>query len=470
MSNQQGQLVRSVTLSAATILVISSVIGSGVYKKAAPMSGELMSPKLVLLAWVLGGLVSLFGALSNAEIAGMMADSGGEYVYFRKIYGKFTAFLWGWTTFAVIKTASISSIAYVFSMSLNSLFELPKLSPEWDQMLLGGLFKPFENIGVKLLTIILILLLTYINTLGLKGGAGLSNWLTRLVIVGLSLIVISGLIWGHGSMANINTPSVNYVERGWFDPAFLSALFSAMLAAFWGYEGWNTVGFIAGEIKEPNKNLPLALAGGLAVIIVTYLLVNFTYMYVMPIDQIMAVSKTQIVAVEVVRTFAGTWGTTLLSILILLTTLGCTNATILMPPRVYLTMARDGLFFPKAANIDPVTNTPNSALWIQGIWACILVLSGSFDQLTDMLIFAAFLFYGATALGVFLLRVREPNTVRPYKVWGYPIVPAVFILFCLAIIFNTIISKPREAGIGLALILSGIPFYWYWTKEKIKQL
>jgi APA family basic amino acid/polyamine antiporter len=243
-----------------------------------------------------------------------------------------------------------------------------------------------------------------------------------------------------------------------------------MLAAFWGYEGWNTVGFIAGEIKERNKNLPLALAGGLAVIIVTYLLVNFTYMYVMPIEQIMAVSKTQIVAVEVVRTFAGTWGTTLLSILILLTTLGCTNATILMPPRVYLTMARDGLFFPKAANIDPVTNTPNSALWIQGIWACILVLSGSFDQLTDMLIFAAFLFYGATALGVFLLRVREPNTVRPYKVWGYPIVPAVFILFCLAIIFNTIISKPREAGIGLALILSGIPFYWYWTKEKIKQL
>ena len=473
MANQQGQLVRSVTLSAATILVISSVIGSGVYKKVAPMSDGLMSPKLVLLAWVLGGMVSLFGALSNAEIAGMMADSGGEYVYFRKIYGKFIAFLWGWTTFAVIKTASISSIAYVFAQSFNSLVRLPNLPDHIAQIEYFGIFKPFDSFGVKLLTIVLILLLTIINTKGLKGGAGLSNWLTKLVIIGLSLIVITGLCFGKGSWSNITTPSINYVDRGWLDPAFLSAMFTAMLAAFWGYEGRNTVGFMAGEIKEPNKNLPLALAGGLAVIIVAYLLVNFTYMYVMPMDQIIGIAKAknQIVAVEVVRSFAGDWGAILLSILILLTTLGCTNATILMPPRVYYAMARDGLFFKKAADIDPVTNTPNNAIWIQGIWACLLVLSGSFDQLTDMLIFAAFLFYGATALGVFILRVREPNTARPYRVWGYPFVPIIFILFCVGLVANTIISQPREAGIGLALILSGIPFYLYWTKkEKIKEL
>jgi APA family basic amino acid/polyamine antiporter len=466
MANQQGQLVRSVTLSAATILVISSVIGSGVYKKVAPMSDGLMSPKLVLLAWILGGMVSLFGALSNAEIAGMMADSGGEYVYFRKIYNKFIAFLWGWTTFAVIKTASISSIAYVFAQSFNSLIALPKLPAHIAEIEYFGIFKPFDSFGVKLLTIALILTLTVINTKGVKGGAGLSNWLTKLVIIGLSLIVVSGLFFGGGSWSNITTPSINYVDRGWFDPAFLSAMFTAMLAAFWGYEGWNTVGFMAGEIKEPNKNLPLALAGGLAVIIVSYLLVNFTYMYVMPMDQIIGIAKdkNQIISVEVVRSFAGDWGATLLSILILLTTLGCTNATILMPPRVYYAMARDGLFFKKAADIDPVTNTPNNAIWIQGIWACLLVLSGSFDQLTDMLIFAAFLFYGATALGVFILRAREPNTERPYRVWGYPFVPIIFILFCVGLVANTIISQPREAGIGLALILSGIPFYWYWTR------
>jgi basic amino acid/polyamine antiporter, APA family len=482
MEKKQGQLVRSVTLSAATILVVSSVIGSGVYKKVAPMSGKmietilpdgskvmeyvgLMSPKLVLMAWILGGIVSLFGALSNAEIAGMMADSGGEYVYFKRIYNKFTAFLWGWTTFAVIKTASISSIAYVFAQSFNNLYELPKLPDSIAKITVLGIFQPFESFGVKAFTIALILILTYINTRGLKGGAAISDWLTKLVIAGLSVIVIGGLFFGGGSFSNITTPSVHYVERSWFDPAFMSAMFTAMLAAFWGYEGWNTLGFMAGEIKEPNRNLPLALAGGLAIIITAYLLVNFTYLYVMPIDKIMAIPAGKIAAVEVIRSFAGNGGAMLLSVLILITTLGCTNATILMPPRVYWAMAKDGLFFKSAAHIDPVSNTPNNAIWIQGIWACLLVLSGSFDQLTDMLIFAAFVFYGATALGVFILRVKEPNAERPYRVWGYPFVPAIFILFCIGLVINTIISQPREAGIGLALILSGVPFYYYWTRN-----
>ena len=468
MEKKQGQLVRSVTLSAATILVVSSVIGSGVYKKVAPMSDGLLSPKLVLLAWVLGGIISLFGALSNAEIAGMMADSGGEYVYFKRIYNKFTAFLWGWTTFAVIKTASISSLAYVFAQSFNSLIPLPNLPPDIAKMSIFGIFYPFESFGVKAFAIMLILILTYINTRGLKGGAALSDWITKFVIAGLALIVIGGLFFGGGSFSNITTPSVNYVERGWFDPVFLSAMFTAMLAAFWGYEGWNTLGFMAGEIKEPNRNLPLALAGGMAIIIIAYLLVNFTYLYVMPIDQIIAArqaNSNNIAAVEVIRLFAGNGGAMLLSVLILITTFGCTNATILMPPRVYYAMARDGLFFKSAGDIDPVSNTPNNALWIQGVWACLLVLSGSFDQLTDMLIFAAFLFYGATALGVFILRSKEPNAERPYRVWGYPFVPAIFILFCIGLIVNTIISQPREAGIGLALILSGVPFYYYWKDE-----
>jgi basic amino acid/polyamine antiporter, APA family len=466
MEKKQGQLIRSVTLSAAIILAVSSVIGSGVYKKVAPMSGGLMSPKLVLVAWILGGVVSLFGALSNAEIAGMMADSGGEYVYFKRIYNRFTAFLWGWTTFSIIKTASISSIAYVFAQSFNNIVPLPKLDESIEKIKIFGIFQPFESAGVKALAIILIIILTYVNTRGLKGGAAISDWLTKLVIGGLSVIVIAGLFFSNGSLSNITTPSVNYVERSWFDPAFMSAMFTAMLAAFWGYEGWNTLGFMAGEIKEPNRNLPLALAGGLAIIITAYLLVNFAYLYVMPIDQIMAIPKGKIAAVEVIRSFSCDGGAILLSVLILITTLGCTNATILMPPRVYLAMARDGLFFKSAADIDPVSNTPNNAIWIQGVWACLLVLSGTFDQLTDMLIFAAFLFYGATALGVFILRVKEPNAERPYRVWGYPFVPAIFILFCIGLVINTIISQPREAGIGLALILSGVPFYYYWTRNE----
>ena len=466
MEKKQGQLIKTITLTSATILVVSSVIGTGVYKKVAPMSAELMSPSLVLAAWLLAGVISLCGALSNAEIAGMLADSGGEYVYFKRIYGKFTAFLFGWSTFAVIKTASISSIAYVFAQSFNSLVPLPHLDPSVESIKIG-VFQPFDNFGVKALSIILILILTYVNTRGLKGAELLSNSITKFVIAGLALIVISGLFFGGGSFSNIATPSVSYVERSWTDGLFIKALFGAMLAAFWAYEGWNTLGFIGGEIQNPNRNLPLALGGGLGIIMVAYLLVNFTYLFVLPIDQIIDVKNAQnkIAAVEVIRHFAGGLGASILSVLTLITTLGCTNSTILMPPRIYQVMAKDGVFFKSAADIDPKTNTPNGALWIQGIWACLLVLSGTFDQLTDMLIFVAFFFYGATTFAVFLLRIREPNTPRPYKVIGYPIVPALFVLFCAALIVITCINSPREAGIGLVLMATGLPFYFYWNKK-----
>lgn len=467
MEKQQGQLIRSLTLGAATILVVSSVIGSGVYKKVAPMSAELLSPDLVLWAWVLAGVISLCGALSNAEIAGMLAESGGEFVYFRKIYGRFMAFMWGWSTFAVIKTAAVSSIAYVFSQSFNAMFPLPRL-PESIESIEFIVFKPFENAGVKALTITLILALTFINTRGLKGAAALSTWITRLVILGLSLIVLSGLLFGGGSFANFQTPSVDYVPRAWTDFELIKAMFAALLAAFWAYEGWNTVGFIGGEIKEPNRNLPLALFSGMMIIIGAYVVVNFTYLYVLPIDQLVSVHQAQneIAAVAVVRHFAGDTGAVLISVIILITTLGCTNATILMPPRVYYAMAKDGLFFPRAAEIHPKYHTPNPALWMQGVWACMLVLSGSFDQLTDMLIFAAFFFYGALAFGVFLLRRREPDTPRPYKVWGYPVVPAFFVLFCAALIVITCINHPREAGLGVVLMLTGVPMYFWWRRKK----
>ncbi len=463
----QGQLIRHITLTSAVVLVISSVIGSGVYKKVAPMSADLLSPDLVLLAWLLAGLVSLCGALSNAEIAGMRADSGGEYVYLKHIYGRFVGFLWGWSTFAVIKTASVASIAYVFSQSFNALVPLPRLSPAIEAIRIG-FFQPFDNSGVKALTILLIVTLTYINTKGLKGAALLSEWITRLVILGLASIVIAGLFFGGGSFTNVRTPATGYVDHQWTDSTFIKAMFGAMLSAFWAYEGWNTLGFIGGEIKNPNRNLPLALFFGMVAIIGVYLLVNFTYLYVLPIDRLVEVHKAQndIAAVAVIRHFAGGTGAALISLIILVTTLGCTNSTILMPPRVYYAMARDGLFFPKAAHIDPVSHTPNNALWMQGLWACMLVLSGSFDQLTDMLIFAAFFFYGATAFGVFLLRRREPDAERPYRVWGYPVVPALFVLFCVALIVITCITHPREALIGTVLMVTGIPFYFYWTQEK----
>jgi APA family basic amino acid/polyamine antiporter len=462
----QGQLIRSLGLFSAFLLTVSSVIGSGIYKKVAPMSAELMSPGWVLVAWMLAGLITLCGALSNAEIASMLADSGGEYVYYRKIYNRFFAFLYGWTSFAVIRSASLASIAYVFGQSFNALVPLPQLPPDIADISVFGIFTPFNNFGVKVLTIGLIASLSYVNYRGLKGGESLSRVILLLVTANIALIIVLGLTMGGGSFQNFQTPATGYIERPWYDGGMIKSIFAAMLAAFWAFEGWSSTGYIGGEIKNPNRNLPLALVFGVLFVIVVYTSINFTYLFVLPIDEIVAVSKTQntIAAVEVVKHFLGSPGGLFISLLILLTTFGATNTTALMPARLYYAMAREGLFFRSAAHIHHVYNTPSNAFVIQAIWASILVLSGSFDQLTDMLVFASFIFYGATSLGVFILRRTMPDAPRPYKAWGYPVVPALFIIFCVALIFITLLGKPREALLGLGLMLTGVPFYLYWTR------
>ncbi len=463
----KGELKQTLTLRATVILVVSSIIGSGVYKKVAPMSADLLSPALVLLCWLLAGIISLFGALSNAEIAGMLADSGGEYVYFKRIYGRFMAFLYGWSVFTVIKSSAIASIAYLFSHSLNSIMPLPHLPQSVEQLEFLNAFKPFENLGVKSLTILLIAGLTFVNTRGLKAGSSLSSSITKLILAGLALVVISGLFFGGGNFSNISADSSSYVQRNWYDFGLIKAIFAAMLAAFWAYEGWNSIGFLGGEIKNSRKNLPIAIFGGMAIVITIYLLVNFTYLFVLPVDTLAELhrSRNSIAAVAVISHFAGEAGVMILGFLILFTAFGCTNSTILMPPRIYYAMAKDGLFFSKAADIHPKYNTPNNALWMQAAWASLLVVSGSFDQLTDMLVFGAFFFYGATALGVFIMRVKEPKLERSYKVPGYPFIPGFFAIFCIMLIIVTFFANTREALLGAMLIASGVPFYQYWKRK-----
>jgi APA family basic amino acid/polyamine antiporter len=456
-----SQLNRTLGLRLAIVMVIGNIIGSGIYKKVAPMAAELHSPGWVLVCWTLGGLITMFGALSNAEIASMLADTGGEYAYYKKIYGRFFSFLYGWSNFAAIKTAAISSIAYVFAQSLNSMVHLQPVLSSWKDVNIAGIFYPFEGFNIKLIAIALIVLLTWVNSKGLRLGANLSTILLLLVLGGIVTIVVFGAsspeadISSSFSMATANA-----------EPVTMSAVFTAMLAAFWAYEGWNSVGFLGGEIKNPHRNVPLSIAFGLLIVIVLYLLANITYLSLMPVasfEQINAAGHS-IAAVESVRVFWGTGGILFISFLILLSTLGCTHATILSNARTSFAMAKEGLFFPKMAKVNS-SKVPGNALWYQGIWACLLVLSGTFDQLTDMLIFAAFIFYGATTLGVFILRKRMPDAPRPYRVWGYPVVPAVFIVFCVFLIGNTLIARPREAAIGLFLILLGIPFYWWFLKK-----
>lgn len=245
-----------------------------------------------------------------------------------------------------------------------------------------------------------------------------------------------------------------------------SSFFTAMLAAFWAYQGWVSVGYIGGEVKNPKSNIPKGIMIGTLVVIAVYLLVNITYMALLSIPQLEQVyaAGNQIAAVEAIRSFWGTGGVLFISLLISLTTLGCTNASILTGARPYYAMAREGLFFKKIGELNK-SNVPGSSLLWQGIWASVLVLSGTFDQLTDMIIFAVFIFYGATSVGVFILRKKMPDAHRPYKVWGYPFIPAFYILFCIVLFFNTIIARPREAAIGSVLILLGIPVFLYLQKK-----
>jgi APA family basic amino acid/polyamine antiporter len=400
--------------------------------------------------------------LSNAEVAGLLADTGGDFVYFKKIYNRFFAFIYGWSLFTVIQTATISSLAYVFAQSLNSIIHLPDVLLSLQHFTIGGVFYPFQDFGVKLIAILLILLLTLLNISGLKSGAGVSRAILLLVCTGLFVIVVFGL--SNGSSKPENYMNISELTNG---SVTLSSFYTAMLAAFWAYQGWVSVGFIGGEVKNPTVNIPKGIVMGVFIVIFIYLMTNITYLSLLSIPQLIQIheSGNQIAAVEAVRSFWGAKGVLFISLLILITTLGCTNASILTGARPYYAMARERLFFSGIGKLSK-TNVPyNSLLW-QGIWASMLVLSGTFDQLTDMIIFAVFIFYGATALGVFILRRRMPNAHRPYKVWGYPFVPAIFILFCIGLFFNTIVTRPREAAIGMALILSGIPVYFLFRRKK----
>ncbi|MCB0518629.1 MAG: amino acid permease [Lewinellaceae bacterium] len=472
MQNKPGtaKLVQYFGLTTGIILIISSIIGSGVYKKIAPMSLALESPELILLAWVLAGMVTLFGVLTVAEIAMLMPVSGGPFTYLRQIYGERTGYFYGWASFACIQSASTASISYVFAQSVNSIFPLPILGGAWETMSAFGIFTPFANLGVKLVAVALIVLLTAINYRGVKQGGQVSNVITVVVTISLLLIILLCLSMSGGSIAHLTQDAVSYPppvlnESG----GFFKLMFLAMLAAFWAYEGWMNIGFVGDEIKNAQQNIPKILIFGILIITTIYFLVNSTYLFVMPVDEMMAVAKQEntVAAVEVLRKFTGNGGAFAISLLIVITTAGCTNATILTAARVYYAMAREGLFFKHAAYVHPRFHTPSKALVMFATWSCILVFSGTFDQLTDMMVFSQFIFYGLVVAGVFILRRKMADVPRTYKTIGYPVVPVLFLLFCAGLLINTFMERPREAGMGLALIALGAPFY-YLFKQKSK--
>ena len=443
------KLARTIELRPAILLVVSGIVGSGVFKKAAPMAAELGSPLLVVACWVVAGLISLTGALTYAEMAGMFPQSGGEYVYFKKIYGRLFAFLYGWGAFAVMRTATIAALAHIFGQSLISLTGLQGDSVEF---------------AVKCVATLLITVLSLLNYRGVTFAEGFSRALIYLTFAAVAIIAFIGFRAVTGSLTNLTQaiPRPSATSH-----TLLGSLVAASLGAFWGYEGWNQIGYIGEEVKNPQRNLPIALGVGTSIVIAIYVLLNVVYVYVLPISTLADLASVpgKIAGVEVVRQAAGWFGATFISVLILVTTSNSTNASILMPARVFYAMARDGLFFKAAAIIHPRYKTPSVAILLQSVWSVVLVWSGSFDQLTDMLVFASFIFYGATALGVILLRYKQPDLHRPYRTFGYPVVPAFFCACCALLVCMTLINQPREAITGLCLIATGLPFYWFWRKR-----
>ena len=372
-------------VSAATFLVVSVIIGSGVFKKLAPMSQTLGSPLLVILCWVLAGLISLAGALSTAEMVSMFPNSGGEYFYFQKVYGRFFSFMYGWASFTVIKTASIAALAYIFAQSLTSLFPLPIVG---DSISFLGIAIT-QALFIKLVASFLIIALTLLNYRGAQFASKLSTVLTYLMLTSIVAFLAIGFGSSQGSMANITTTSHLPNAPNLHGFSLLKALFVASLGAFWGYEGWNGIAYIGEEIKNPKRNLPLALGIGTLIVMTAYVLLNIVFVYILPIDYFIQLTPNKIAAVEVAGKLSGHIGMVLVASLIVVTTLNATNSTILTSARMMYAMARDKLFFYKAANVHPKYNTPDMALFIQAFWAIALVFSGSFDQLTDMLVFAS---------------------------------------------------------------------------------
>lgn len=460
-SSNQPSLHRVLGLSTGILLVASSMIGSGVFKKVAPMGAELLDGKDVLLAWFLAGIVSMFGAFSFAGLARMTEDAGGQYEYLRLIYGKFFSFLYGWTYFSVIGSASAAAISYVFAESVNNLFPLPHFLAGWEHVTLLGFIRPFENSGVKLFAILTILSLSWVNIRGVKGGGWLNDVTSAMKILGILVLIAMGLSYaGSGAWDAAAIREDAPVGLTWY-----SAMFTAMLGAFWAYDGWVNITFMSSEFKNPRRNIPIAIVSGTLLVMLLYLAVNYAFLRTLSVDELIGIQQAgdQIAGAEAAKKVMGAPGYLLISVLIMLCTFGAANATIMTAARAYFRMSQGGVFFRRAREVHGRYHTPAVALRIAMVWSSVLVISGTFDQLTDMIVFAAFIFYGAAAFGLILMKRRGAITER---LPGYPWMPVLFVLFCLLLVGNTLYTMPHESLLGLGLIAVGVPFYVAFQRSK----
>jgi APA family basic amino acid/polyamine antiporter len=435
--SEQPPLLRALGLWETTAIVMGIMIGSAIFIVPAEITREVGSEGAALGVWIISGLLSLFGALSFAELAAMFPQAGGQYVYLREAYGHLVSFLCGWTFFLAVQSGGISTVAVGFAQYLADFF-------------------PIHPGQQKLAASLAIIVLTGINCRGVREAGWVQSVLTGAKVGAMVALATLGfaLVRGPGSgTVKLPTPA------GW---GFLSSFGVAMVAALWAYDGWNNGSFAADEVKNPERNLPLGLILGTAAVMVSYILLNLAYYHVLPLR---AVAQSPRVAAEAGMRLFGRGGAHWVTLAIIVAMLGCVNGMILAGARVYYAMARDGLFFRWCGNVHPKFRTPHLSLLFQAAWAILLVLLGTYEQLFTFVIFAGWLFYALTVLGVIILRHTKPDLPRPYRVSGYPFVPAAFLIAAAGFILNTLLARPLEAGIGCAIVALGIPAYLVWKRR-----
>jgi APA family basic amino acid/polyamine antiporter len=498
-AQQDKDLVKALGLTSATMLVMGSMIGSGIFIVSAEISREVDSPALLIGAWLVTGFMTIIAALSYGELAAMMPRAGGQYVYLRESLGPLWGFLYGWTLFLVIQTGTIAAVAVAFGKFLGVFFpaissthwilHFWKVSPiPVGPMVLGNM-----DIGLNtqnLVAVLMVIVLSIINIFGVKTGALIQNIFTLAKIAALLGLVFLGVFVGRNAQAlaanfhgnfwhNAGLGAQHAVQVGVGGPIVmvgtLTILAVAQVGSLFSADAWNNVTFTAGEVKNPSRNLPLSLALGTGTVIALYIACNFIFLNVLPLDGLrdgatvfergIKYATEDRVGTAVLTQMFGSIGGLLMAAAIMISTFGCNNGLILSGARVYYAMAKDHLFFRSVAKLDPTYKTPAVSLMVQMIWTCVLCLSGSYGQLLDYIIFAVLVFYILTIVGLFVLRHTRPNAERPYRAVGYPVLPAIYILMALFIDVVLLRYKPQYTWPGLIIVLFGIPVYFAWSRR-----
>lgn len=474
---------KSLNLLDATLIVSGSMIGSGIFIVSADMARTVGGPGWMLLLWVIAGVLTIFAALSYGELAGMFPHAGGQYVYLREAYHPMVGFLYGWSLFAVVQSGTIAAVAVAFAKYTGVIF--PVFSENNILLTIGS----FKISAAQVLGIFSILLLTIINARGINYGKIIVRVFTSTKLIALFGLIVLGVFvsgnadvwhqnlqhfWDFGAYATDETGKVSFTQLTTMGLA--AAMGAGLVGSLFSSDAWNNVTFIAGEIENPKRSIPLSLFFGTVIVISLYLLVNIAYLHLLPFygdpnattafgKGIMFAEKDRVATASAMQIF-GAPATIIMAALIMVSTFGCNNGIVLSSVRVYQAMAKDGLFFNKMKDNNRF-GVPGYALWIQFIWAGALCLSGKYGDLLNYVMFAVMLFYIITIAGIFVLRKKLPNAERPYKAFGYPVVPIIYIVLVSAFCINLLITKPLYSWPGLGIVLAGIPIFYFWKREKV---